>query len=136
MDIIIREYEEKDLFCVSKLLQDVFSVTKDNNFKNDQYIELVAEVENKAVGYLLVTRVLNPVENNKYFLVDYVCVKEEYRGNHIGKKILEKVEEIAREEKISYIQMTSSRFRVSAHKLYINMGYEIRESDIFRKVIL
>ena len=136
MDIIIREYEEKDLFQVSKLLQDVFSVKKDGNFKLDQYVELVAEVDDTVVGYLLVTKILNPVENSKYFLVDYVCVKEEYRGNNIGKKLLEKVEYIGKQEKIVYIQMTSSRFRVSAHKLYINMGYEIRESDIFRKVIV
>ena len=99
-------------------------------------MELVAEVDDTVVGYLLVTKILNPVENSKYFLVDYVCVKEEYRGNNIGKKLLEKVEYIGKQEKIVYIQMTSSRFRVSAHKLYINMGYEIRESDIFRKVIV
>ena len=78
----------------------------------------------------------NPIKNASYYLVDYVCVDGNYRGLGIGKKMMDYAYMIAKNDGAIYLQLTSSRFRVAAHKLYEKCNYMKRESDIFRKEII
>lgn len=133
--IEVRDYREDDLDSVNTILNEAFNCTK-NNFNYDNMRELVICVDNNVCGYLLLTKVFNPIKNNNYMLVDYVCVSSKYRNLGLGKKLLEKVDEIAKEDKVLYIQLTCSRFREAAHKLYESCGYIKRDSDIFRKELV
>lgn len=146
MEILIRSYEEDDFESVKKILIDCFPEVADilmetlntkESFKLDKnkYIQLVAVVENVVVGYSIVSRNFDPILKRYNFWIDYVCVNQEYRGRGIAKKLLLEIEKIAIDEDVLLLQLTSSRFRTSARKLYLDMGYEIRESDIFRKVL-
>ena len=45
------------------------------------------------------------------------------------------VEKIAKEENISYIEFTSSSKRIYARKLYLSLGYELRDTGVFIKNI-
>ena len=133
--MIVREYTNKDYEEVSKLLLDVFNVKKVKDGCNDTHKEFVAEIDGHVVGYFLLTRVDNPIEKSFYYLVDWVCVNENYRNQHIGRKMMEFAETFARKNKAKYLQLTSSYYRKAAHKLYEECGYEKRESAIFRKVL-
>lgn len=146
MSTIVRKYEELDFKSVKEILVKSFpevntyllkSLKNDKalNFDGDKYIQLVATLEERVVGYALVSRHFDPILTKCNFWIDYVCVSEEYRGRGIGRKLLQKIEDIAVSEKVLFLQLTSSRFRTSARNLYMDMGYEIRESDIFRKVL-
>ena len=135
MNIEIRKYNENDLEGVNKVLKQAFSVEKDN-FNNELCYEIVACSDKEVCGYLLLTKVLNPVLNKYYYLVDYVCVLEEYRGQGIAKKLLDYAEEYAKENKAIYLQLTCSTFRTSAHKLYEKCGFIKRDSDLYRKELL
>ena len=86
-------------------------------------------------GYLLITKVLNPIKNKYYCLFDYVCVSEKYRGLGLGEKLTRYAEEVALEDSPMYLQLSCSYFRQDAHKLYEKCGFEKRESDLYRKVI-
>ena len=130
-----RIYEEKDLEGVNVILEEAFSVRKEN-FVGKEFKEIVAVDDEKIVGYLLLTKILNPITNRYYCLVDYVCVLKEYRGREIGKELLDMAYEIAKEEGAIYLQLTSSIFRASAHRLYEKCNFIKRDSDIFRKEIL
>ena len=132
MDIIVRNYENNDLEQVNVILQEAFQCEK-KNFSGDNFTEVVATIDDKVVGYLLLTRVFNPVLDKLYILVDYVCVLSAYRDAGIGQKMLEYADSIAKSEKAIYLQLTCSYFRVAAHRLYEKCGYVRRDSDIFRK---
>lgn len=134
MDIEIREYEEKDLDSLNILLEEVYGLKKETNTTYNT--ELVAILNNNVVGYLTINKLYDSVKNIKYCYINYVCVKEEYRGYHIATNLLQKVEEICRDENISYIELTSSSKRVEAQYLYEKRGYEKRDTNVFRKVIL
>lgn len=134
MEVIVRNYQDTDLDSVNIILSEAFNIKKDNfNYENNK--EVVALLDNQVVGYLLLTKVYNPIKKIFYFIVDNVCVLSTCRGKGIGKKMLNFVDNIAKEDNISYITLTSGYQRTSAHKLYEKCGYVKRESDIFKKEI-
>lgn len=146
MNIIVREYTNEDFEVVKKILFESFPEVNDllkrsmNTYETldldkKKYIQLVAEEDGGVVGYALASRSVDPVLIRTNLWIDYVCVLEEYRGKGIGRMLLKKIEEIAISEKVLFLQLTSSRFRTGARKLYMDLGFSIRESDIFRKVL-
>lgn len=132
--IDVRFYENRDLDSVNTILEEAFKVSK-SNFNNSSIKEIVALVDGNVCGYLLLTKVLNPILNKYYYLVDYVCVLSSYHGRGIGKKLLSFAEEVALRDDAMYLQLTCSSFRIAAHKLYESCGFVKRDSDIFRKVL-
>ncbi len=134
-NVIVRNYKDDDLNAVNELLKNSFSIEKES-FDDPVFFEIVVEANDKVRAYLLLTKVLNPIEKRHYFLVDYVCVSEEYRRQGFGKKLLDYAYMIAKRENGMYLQLTCSYFRIAAHHLYEACGYVKRESDIYRKEII
>lgn len=135
MEIQVRDYREGDLEEVNAILKESFSCEKEN-FHDDIFHEIVATVNGKVVGYLLLTKIVNPIRKQFYYFVDYVCVLNEYRGMSLGEHLLDYAYQIAKEDGACYLQLTCSRFRIAAHKLYEKCNFIKRDSDIYRKEIL
>lgn len=131
----VREYMMTDYFDVSRIIKEAFDVEKVNVNPDNNYKELVGVVDDKVVGYLVLTKVLDLVKGRPYYLVDYVCVDSAYRNLGIGYMMMDKVLEIASNDKALYIELTSRKERVAAHHLYEKCGYEKRDSVIFRRVL-
>ena len=134
MNIVVDYYKKEYLDQVNSILNEAFNVTK-GNFRGEQFKEIVSIVDDEIVGYLLLTKVLNPIKDKYYYLVDYVCVSSKYRGLGIGDKLMSFAEKIARGDGAIYLQLTCGIHRVAAHKLYERCGYIKRDSDQFRKVL-
>lgn len=130
VEILKMSFPEIDDFLEKSLVGN-----KDLDLTNDKYIQLVAVFDDQVVGYTLVSKSYDPIIRRVNYWIEYVCVDEVYRGKGIARSLLMKVEELARGDNVLYLQLTSSRFRTNARKLYMDLGYEIRESDIFRKVL-
>ncbi len=135
MTVVVRDYLDTDLDAVNNILKEAFSTEK-TNFKGEEFHELVASIDDKVCGYVLMTKVLNPIKNKYYYLIDYVSVLSECRKMGVGKKLLEEAERIAREENAIYLQLTCGYQRVAAHVLYEKSGFIKRESDQFRKELV
>lgn len=144
MDIVIRKYESSDFLFVKNILIESFSEVDDListslinsdslNLDSSKYIQLVAVDGNNVLGYAIASRFIDPIVNRCNYWIDYVCVSSDYRGMGIGKLLMSEIEMIARNENVMFLQLTSSRFRTGARKMYSDLGYVIRESDIFRK---
>ena len=142
----IREYVNNDFEVVLSILKKSFpevlneinEALVDSNsldLDRDRYVQLVYVLDDVVVGYLIASRSFDPIIKKNNYWIDYVCVDEEYRGRGIARELLKKIEDIASLDDAMFLQLTSSRFRTSARKLYLDLGYQIRESDIFRKVL-
>ncbi len=128
----IKYYEDKYLDSLNELLQETFNVSKIyKNMTND--IELIVLNENVVVGYLNLNRCNNLITGQVYFYVNYVCVREKFRGQGIATRLFKKVFEICREQGVSYLELTSNPSRSAAHELYKKLGFSVRETTVFRK---
>ena len=131
----VREYRMTDYFDVSRILEEAFGVTKANVNPDNNYKEYVAVVNDVVAGYLVLTRVLDLVKGRPYYLVDYVCVDKSYSNLGLGQLLMERVLEVARKDKALYIELTSRKDRVVAHHLYEKVGFEKRDSYIYRRTL-
>ena len=135
MKVEIREYKSDDLDSVNNVLDEAFSAKK-SNFDGENYKEIVAVCDDKVSGYLLLTKVFNPIRQYYYCLVDYVCVASNYRGLNVSDKMIYYAEDIARKMNCKYMQLSCSTFRESAHKLYQRCGFVKRDSSLYRKELV
>ncbi len=132
----IRYYRKEDLFGVNRILKESFSIEKIKEAIDDNHIEIVATCDDIVVGYMLVTFINDFVTDDVICFFDYVCVLKNYRNKGIGRSMLEMAIDLAKARGTKYIQLTSSWFRNEARKLYQDLGFTIRDSDIFRKELL
>jgi GNAT superfamily N-acetyltransferase len=66
--------------------------------------------------------------------IDEVVVDEAARGHGVGEALVRACLDIARERgaQIAELQSARTEARAAAHRLYRRMGFEVRNSDLFR----
>ena len=64
--------------------------------------------------------------------IEDIVIDEKYRGAGLGRGLMEKLIELAKEKKINYITLTSNPSRVAARKLYESLGFETCETEVFK----
>ncbi len=91
---------------------------------------LVIENEGKIIGFgSMVTYYLPTV--GEVGRIEDVIVDENYRGQGLGKKLVNEIIRLAKESKVLKLQLTSNQQRVAARNLYQDLGFQIRDTDVF-----
>ena len=131
------KFLDDEIDSIINLINECFYLNASSeNFEllNNQRFLLLVDGD-EVIGTCLITLKKDPIKNIKTFYLDYVCIKENYQNKGLGSKLFEEVLRIGKEEKIDYIELTSSKKRVNARKLYLKYGMEIKNTDVFIKKI-
>ena len=64
--------------------------------------------------------------------VEDVVVDNNFRGKHIGKKLVNHVVEYTKKYSPCSLMLTSRPMRVAANKLYKSVGFEKRETNVYK----
>lgn len=134
MEIEIRRMEDNDFHKVRKIIADNFAIEKEK-VKNDKCLEFVACKDKEVVGYFILNVISDVVKNDKWFLVEYVCVDIEYQELGIGTKMMEFAIAFGKKMGVSYLELTSGFKREKAHHIYEKLGFIKRESYIYRRML-
>ncbi len=131
--------EENDIDSLCELLEEAFSLKV-----SSKAIEktlgtttkfLCAKDNDKVVGTVMITIKNDPVKDKKIYYLDYFSVLSNYQNKKIGTNLLLEIERLAKENNIYSINFTSSSKRIYARKIYNNLGYNIKDTDSFYKLI-
>lgn len=68
----------------------------------------------------------------QYAYVEDMMVDEAYRGRGLGEVIARKLIAIARARKVKTIELSTRPSRVPANKLYQKLGFERKETNVYR----
>lgn len=141
-DNIISEVEEKDLEQLKSILKNVFN--NDISYEKMQDLYKISK-ENKDIyvlGYYINDNLVGTVTLNiltlpsgKEATVWDLAIKEKYRRLGIATKLMNKAEEIAKQENTKKIWLFSGFHRRSAHELYRKLGYDENRDKAFVKYI-
>jgi GNAT superfamily N-acetyltransferase len=85
---------------------------------------IVAEIEGEVIGTLQLTYTPSiSFQGGKRCTVESVRVDERYRGQGIGREMMQWAIERAKEKGCASIQLTTNNDRVDAHRFYESLGF-------------
>ena len=97
----------------------------------DPDVELyVANHGDKIVGTL--TLVVFSIPTGTRAIIEDVIVDRDYRGRSIGRRLLELAIHRARVRGAKTVDLTSRPDRSAANRLYLNFGFCLRETNVYR----
>lgn len=131
----IKYFEEQYLQSLNELLEEAFDVSMSGKLSKDD-VQLIAVSNEVVIGHLLLHYSIDPIRNQKFYFVEYVCVRSTYQNQGIASKLFQYVFQLCQDKNISYLELTSNPSRVAAHHLYHKLGFRVRETTVFRKEIL
>ncbi len=145
MKVDFRVANEKDLQGIIDLCNECFDEDTSieyakkiyNENKNDpNQIYVVGVLDGKIIAHTKITIIPTIYEDmNTYAILNHVCVKPEYRREHIGTKLLDLCFDIAKEHGCKCVELWSKNFRVAAHGLYYKYGFDVMDAKFFTKDI-
>ena len=91
---------------------------------------LVARVDGRIVGML--TLVMFPIPTGLRAWIEDVVVDESARGHGVGAALTEEAVRLAKAEGVRTVDLTSRPSRAAANRLYERMGFQVRDSKVYR----
>lgn len=139
-NITIRKALTKDVAAIVKLLQDdilgktreQFGPTISQNYydafsiidKDPGQILAIAEIDGKVIATLQIIFITNiSFHGAVRALIEGVHVDKDLRGKGIGQYIMEWAINEARKRNCHFVQLTSNKQRVDAHRFYERLGF-------------
>lgn len=86
--------------------------------------------KNKIIGML--TLIIFNAFSAKKGLLEDIVVDRNHRGRGIGAKLINEAINKARNEKVSYIDLTSRPEKIAANDLYQRLGFKKRDTNAYR----
>ena len=97
---------------------------------------VVAEIETKIVGSLLITYEWSDWRNDLIWWIQSVYVKPEYRKMKVFKTLLNFIEEEAQLKNVSCVRLYMEKENRNAHQTYEHCGFNETHYRVFEKLIL
>jgi ribosomal protein S18 acetylase RimI-like enzyme len=91
---------------------------------------LVARVDGQIMGTLTLTTF--PIPTGLRAWIEDVVVDEAARGHGVGAALTTEAVRIAREAGARTVDLTSRPSRAAANRLYERLGFQVRDSKVFR----
>ena len=125
------EVEEVKELIFKTLLK---KITKEYT-NNKSSFTIVAENEGSIVGVMTIFIHDDALGGDKSYFVSNLCVDKDFQRLGIATKMLDFVEDMAREEDIKYVYTLVPVKYYEANKLYEKMNYDIKNINCYRKEI-
>ncbi len=131
------QYSDLLLDNINKLIPQLSESAKlltrqklENIIYSKNSLLFIAEVEGQIIGMLTLVIVIIPTTIKA--LIEDVVVDKKYLGKGIGKKLTLHAINVAKENNVSSINLTSSPWRKAANTLYKKLGFEKRETNVYK----
>lgn len=131
--VVVREAELRDLPELADLFEELMEVPSNREAMSGQLKKVTEDSHyflasacdgEKVIGTAMGIECYDLVGNCYPFLVvENVVVSPAYRGQGVGKMLMQRLEQFAEERGCSYIIFVSSGYREKAHQFYRSLGY-------------
>lgn len=122
---------------INNLLGQLTSSPKEMNeallrtiVESDRTHLFLAYIGNHMVGMVTLAAYVIPTGTKAW--VEDVVVDNNFRGKHIGKRLVNHVVEYTKKYSPCSLMLTSRPMRVAANKLYKSVGFEKRETNVYK----
>ena len=138
---VIKRFSRRVFDAVTRLLPQLTSGSKlitEKHFREILRSErthfIIAEADNEQIVGILTIATYDIPSGSKVWIED-VVVDESHRGKGIGKKMTLFAIDFAKSIGAESIDLTSRPSRIAANKLYQELGFELRETNVYRYLV-
>lgn len=108
-----------------------FDMTFDEALQSPELITLfMVKKEEKVIGFANLMTIFSIWSHGKALILDDLYIKEEFRGNGVGRFVMQYIEQYGKDHGFKRLQFQSEYSNPEAHKFYSKLGY-ISESMSF-----
>jgi N-acetylglutamate synthase-like GNAT family acetyltransferase len=139
MEILIRQITEDDVSSVTSLCEQLgYMQTTMQTLKNikevlasENHKAFIAEYNGHVIGWIGLSKILQ-IESGSCCEIRGLVVDEKSRNKGIGKMLIEKAKQWAREKGNNSLRLRCNLKRREAHLFYQHIGFkEIKEQKVF-----
>ncbi|WP_369223465.1 GNAT family N-acetyltransferase [Streptomyces sp. R39] len=137
---VVREADGESVEALARLLPQLSSRARPLDrevvqalLSSDANTLLVARVDGEVVGML--TLVMFPLPSGLRARIEDVVVDEAARGHGVGGALTEEALRLAEAAGARTVDLTSRPSRQAANRLYERIGFEARDSRVYRYVL-
>lgn len=100
----------------------------------------VAQCENEIIGIVYITikeevaKVIPPIRSRKFGYIELLAVKKEYRKQGVGRNLMKRAEQWAKEKKISTIELEVYDHNKAVSDFYEQLQYKTQRRIFVKKV--
>lgn len=137
MDFNIRKFELTDAYAIAEICRNDLGYECDEALVRENLKQLdskreqvfVADIDGTVAGFIHI-ELYNVVYCEKGSNLLGLAVSSDYRKNGIGRALLEKAEEWAKNNGSKWIRLNSGDSRKDAHRFYRGHGYDNEKKQI------
>ena len=134
----LKEVSERAVADINKLLPQLrtdpseysASITELRSITEDNDVALVVALDSGHIIGMATLYIITKFSKRNGHVED-VVVDSGYRGQGLGEKIMHKIIEIARDEHVKTLHLTSRPDRSAANKLYQKLGFEQKDTNAY-----
>ena len=97
---------------------------------DSSHLFFVFDENENCMGMLTVGIYISPTGKKAW--IEDVVVGETYQGQGIGRKLMEFAIQFVKQNEVSLLTLTSRPAKVAANKLYIKLGFEKKETNVYK----
>ena len=126
---------------------DIFKMPRSEDFATPFFDEMladptarifIAEEDGHAIGYIFCKLFERPegpfTYANRFLQIEHISVRPEAQRHGVGAALMNRAEELARELRVTKIQLDSWDFNLEAHAFFERMGFEKFDFRFWRKL--
>ncbi len=134
MEMKIRNAEPKDLDIIYNFICElenevfdyqIFKGIFEENLQNLNYVYYVAELENQVVGFISFHTQQLLHHCGIVGEIQEFYVAQNFRGERIGKLLIDEVKDYAKTHKLKSIEVTSNKLRTENVYIYEHLGFRL-----------
>ena len=137
MDKKVEYLKKKDIKSYGNFIKEIFNYDIDRKaiekLINDRIV-LVIKDNNTVIASVTIEEKFEYVKNIKYYYLSYLGVLKDYRREGYASMLFDKIEELIKENDISYLELTSGNQRRTAHFFYKSKNFKIKDTSVFIKL--
>lgn len=123
IDLFLNSLVEEKVSMTPQLLNEL--IADDNS-----HLFFALDDDEVCMGMLTIGIYISPLGKKAW--IEDVVVGETYRGQGVGKQLMKFAIHFAMQQQVELLMLTSKSSRVTATKLYLNLGFEKKETNVYK----
>ena len=123
IDDFLKILGDKNVSISTPMLKELISL-------GNSHLFFVFDESENCTGMLTIGIYISPTGKKAW--IEDVVVSEDFQGQGVGKKLMEFAIQFVKQKQVSLLTLTSRPVRVAANNLYIKMGFERKETNVYK----